>query len=136
MSKWAIGYAATALAFLILDGVWLSTAAATLYRPALGQLLSQRVHPLPALAFYLIYVAGIVGLAVAPALALTNPLAPAAFGAGLGFVAYATYDLTNLATLAGWPAGLAILDMAWGTLATAIAALAGALAMTHLAPAQ
>ena len=135
MSRWAIGYAAAALAFLILDGVWLSTAAATLYRPALGRLLSQRVHPLPALAFYLIYVAGIVGLAVAPALASANPLAPAAFGAGLGFVAYATYNLTNLATLAGWPARIAVLDMGWGTFATAIAALVGAFAMTHLATA-
>jgi uncharacterized membrane protein len=122
------------LTFLILDGVWLSTAAATLYRPALGRLLLQRVHPLPVLAFYLIYVAGIVGLAVAPALTIANPLAPAAFGAGLGFVAYATYDLTNLATLAGWPARIAVLDMGWGTFATAVAALAGALAMSHLAP--
>lgn len=135
MSRWAIGYAAAALAFFILDGVWLSTAAAMLYRPALGGLLSQRVQPLPALAFYLIYVAGILGLAVAPALLLANPLAPAAFGAGLGFVAYATYDLTNLATLAGWPARIALLDMGWGTFATAMAALAGALAMTHLVPA-
>ena len=103
MRIWALGYAAAALPSLILDGVWLSTAAAALYRPALGRLLSQRLHPIPALAFYLIYVAGIVGLAVAPALALTKPLAPAAFGAGPGFVAYATSDLTHLATPAGRP---------------------------------
>ncbi|MDE2463478.1 MAG: DUF2177 family protein [Alphaproteobacteria bacterium] len=134
MSRWAIGYGATAFAFLVLDGIWLSAAAPTLYRSALGPLLSQRIQALPAVAFYLIYVAGIVGLAVAPALAMTNPLAPVALGAGLGFVAYATYDLTNLATLAGWPARIAILDMGWGTIATALAALAGFLAMTHLAP--
>ena len=110
---------------LALDAIWLSTMAERLYKPQLGDLLSPEFRPAPALAFYAVYLFGVVFLAIAPALkdggwrkALVN-------GAALGFVAYGTYDLTNQATLAHWPAIVTALDLLWGTSLTALAATAG-----------
>ncbi len=125
MFNWVIGYGATGLAFLILDGLWLSLATPALYRPALGPLLAERVVPGAAIAFYLIYIGGIVLFAVAPAVRASSPLQAALLGAALGLVAYATYDLTNLATLRGWSMKLSFIDLGWGMLVTAMAAFAG-----------
>ena len=78
-----------------------------------------------AIAFYLIYVAGIVALAIVPALRESSGMRAVAMGATLGFVAYATYDLTNQATLRVWPLHLTLIDLAWGTLLTAAASWGG-----------
>lgn len=125
MFTWVIGYGATALAFLMLDGLWLSLATPSLYRPAMGPLLAERVVRGAAISFYLIYIGGIVLFAVAPAIRASSPLQAVLLGGALGLVAYATYDLTNLATLRGWPLKLSFIDLGWGTLVTAVAALAG-----------
>ena len=108
--------------FLALDGVWLSTMAPRVYRPAMGDLVAPGVNLGAAALFYLVYGVGIAVFAVAPALGAGRWTVAFLSGALLGFVAYATYDLTNHATLRNWPMVVTALDMAWGTLATALAA--------------
>jgi uncharacterized membrane protein len=119
-------YGVAALVFLGLDALWLSTMAGRLYRPAIGHLMAPDFALAPAALFYLLYVAGIVGFAVAPALASGRALEALARGAALGLLAYATYDLTNQATLRAWPWHLTLADMAWGTFVTGAAAWAAA----------
>ncbi|MGV3493904.1 MAG: DUF2177 family protein [Ramlibacter sp.] len=119
-------YGVAALVFLGLDAIWLSTMAARLYRPAIGHLLAPDFALAPAALFYLLYVAGIVAFAVAPAVASGRALEALARGAALGLLAYATYDLTNQATLRAWPWHLTLADMAWGTFVTGAAAWAAA----------
>ena len=117
--------AATVLVFLLLDGAWLSLMAPRLYAPALGHLMREDVVLAPAALFYAVYIVGVVGLAVAPGLGTGRCGAAAARGALLGLVAYATYDLTNHATLRGWPWHVTLIDLAWGSSLTALAAAAG-----------
>lgn len=118
-------YGATALVFLVLDAVWLSTMAARLYRPAIGHLMADGFALAPAAIFYVVYVLGIVVFAVAPALQTGRWTSALGLGALLGLVAYATYDLTNQATLRAWPWHLTLADLCWGTFVTAVAAAAG-----------
>ena len=120
-----IAYAATAVVFLALDAVWLTTMADRLYRPALGNLMLKRFDLLPAAAFYFVYVAGVLVFAVMPGLETGRWTTSLGLGALLGLVAYATYDLTNQATLRGWPWHVTIADLCWGTFVTAAAAAAG-----------
>ncbi len=108
--------------FLALDAVWLSTMVPRVYKPAMGDLVAPGVNLGAAALFYLIYGVGIVVFAVMPALGAGRWTTAFALGALLGLVAYGTYDLTNHATLRNWPMIVTVLDMAWGTLATALAA--------------
>ncbi|MGA0604170.1 DUF2177 family protein [Caulobacter sp. KR2-114] len=125
----AAAWLGTAVVFLALDAAWLTTTNAALYRPALAPLLAPAVRPVPAVLFYLIYLTGLVIFAVRPALADVAGWAGAARrGALFGLVAYATYDLTNQATLAVWPTRITLADLAWGALVSATAAASGALA--------
>lgn len=130
--KWFTAYAGAALAMLLFDGLWLSIAAKRFYRPALGDLLIDGFRPVPAVIFYLLYVAGIVVLAACPGLAVGKWSAALWRGAVLGLVAYGTYDLTNQATLRHWPIYLTALDMAWGTFLTGFASTAGYFAARSL----
>ncbi len=128
---YAIAWFGTALAFLIADAIWLTQVGPKLYRPLIGELLSDRLNVPAAVAFYLIYVSGITYFAVAPALqegSLTRALIN---GAILGLVAYATYDLTNQATLKIWDIRVTLADMVWGAFASALAASAGYWAATR-----
>ena len=128
---YAIAWLGTAIAFLIADAIWLTQVGPKLYRPLIGELMSDRLNVPAAAAFYLIYVSGITYFAVAPALqegSLTRTLIN---GAILGLVAYATYDLTNQATLKVWDIRVTLADMAWGAFASALAASAGYLAATR-----
>jgi len=129
MRDWIIGYAAAGVVFLVLDLIWLSTVGRALYWPALGSIFSERVNIPAAAAFYLLYLLGILVLAVQPGLRAQSLLTACGMGAMLGLIAYATYDLTNLATLKTWSVKVAIVDMAWGSILTAIAAGAAYLAM-------
>jgi uncharacterized membrane protein len=110
--------------FLGLDSVWIMTTSGLLYRPLLGDLLRDGFDLGPAAAFYLLYVAGVVTFAVLPAIADERVTVAFSRGARFGLVAYATYDLTNQATLRGWPWTITIADLCWGTLATGLAAAA------------
>lgn len=124
LKHFAIAYGATAAIFLALDALWLTLMADRLYRPAIGHLMLERFAPAPALAFYAIYILGMVVFAVAPGLAQRNWLTALGLGALLGLVAYATYDLTNQATLRGWSWQVTLADLCWGTAATGASAAA------------
>jgi uncharacterized membrane protein len=130
--KLAIAWIVTAVTFLALDAVWLSTMSQRLYKPLLGDLLSPNVNLAPAVAFYIIYVSGLVFLAVAPGLERGRLTKTLVNGAVLGFVAYATYDLTNQATLRAWDVRVTLADLAWGTFVSAAAAGAAFLAASRL----
>ena len=123
MKTIVIAYLATGIAFLIVDAIWLSTMADTLYRPLLGDKLAPQFILAPAVVFYLIYVAGIVFFAVMPALDGGGLGKAALNGAVLGLVAYATYDLTNWSTLKDFGPKLAIVDICWGMFSCGMAAI-------------
>lgn len=118
-------YGGAALVFLALDVVWLAVIARRFYQAEVGQLLRDKVNFVPAGIFYLVYVAGIVGFAIIPALTAQYWLWAFVSGLALGLIAYGTYDMSNLATLRDWSAKLSILDMAWGSVLTGVAALSG-----------
>jgi uncharacterized membrane protein len=122
MSRFLIAYAAALIPFCALDFIWLSLMGPRLYKPALADMVAAAPRLEPAVAFYLVYIAGIVFFAVKPALAAVSWRTALVNGAALGFVAYATYDLTNQATLRIWSIRVTILDLAWGAFATALAA--------------
>jgi uncharacterized membrane protein len=135
MLKWAIAYAAAALTYLVLDFLWLGFAVPRLYRPAYGSLLADKFRAGPIITFYAIYVTGILVLAVHPALSANSSQTALFLGATLGLVAYATYYLTNLGTIRGWPSSLTVIDLAWGTVSTSAAAVAAFLATSYSASA-
>jgi uncharacterized membrane protein len=120
---WA--FAAALLTIVVLDAVWLGWLARGLYQEGIGPLM--RAQPLwaAALAFYLLYAAGLVWFAVRPQREQPQVRRAAGAGALLGLLAYGTYDLSNLATLNGWPLHIVLVDMAWGALVSAASAAAG-----------
>lgn len=121
---WLLTYFVTLAVFTVVDATWLILVAADLFKRNVGPILREQPDLQAAVAFYVIYAAGICLLAIRPA-GLGSAIAATVNGAALGFIAYATFDLTNLAIIKGWTLGLAIVDMSWGTLATAIAAWLG-----------
>ncbi len=118
IGKLALVYGASTVAFLAIDFAWLSLATSRFYRPRLGDLLAEQPRLGIAASFYLLYVVGVVALAVIPG--LENGALTAALwrGALLGLLAYGTYDLTNLATLRGWSWEVSVVDMIWGGVLT------------------
>ncbi|MDE2355383.1 MAG: DUF2177 family protein [Alphaproteobacteria bacterium] len=130
--RWIAAWFGAAVVFAGLDAVWLTSTNATLYRPVLAPVLLAGVRPAPAVLFYLVYLTGTVILAVGPALKAGRWSVAARQGALFGFFAYATYDLTNFATLAVWSTQITVLDLCWGTFLTAVGATAGYFA-GHLA---
>jgi uncharacterized membrane protein len=123
--RFTLAYIATLIVFLALDAVWLTTMAQRLYRPGIGHLMREGFAPAPAIAFYALYVAGLVVFAVMAGLDRGRATTAAWRGALFGLVAYATYDLTNQATLRDWPWSVTFADLAWGASASALASAAG-----------
>jgi len=115
-----IALVAAALIMGVLDFIWLGFIAKKLYYGEMGDILLKKPNMQAALLFYAIYVIGAVVLVVLPALAAGSFLHAVGFGALLGFMAYATYDLTNLATLKGFSSKIVVIDLAWGTFITAV----------------
>ena len=108
-------YFTTLIAFFAIDMVWLGLVARTFYRKQLGFLLSSNTNWIAAIIFYLLFIAGILVFVVLPGLD-DNSLKTTILRAALfGIVTYATYDLTNLATVKDWPLLITIVDLAWGT---------------------
>lgn len=118
-----IAYAAAAAAFIVADAFWLTTMVPRFYRLALGELLNAGVNLPPALLFYAAYPAGLVLFAVLPALKAQSPGLAILYGALFGLFTYGTYDLTNYATLKGWPLSVTLADMAWGAVLGGFAAM-------------
>lgn len=122
--KLLVASGVAALSLLVLDGFWLWLMAPT-YRRLLGGAMIDTIRLAPAIAFYVLYIVGVVVLLVQPALASGEPYATTAFRAALfGLVAYGTYALTNYATLKVYSGQLAAMDLVWGPVLTAIATVA------------
>lgn len=105
--------------FFAIDMLWLGVIARNLYQNSLGHLLAPSVNWPVAITFYLLFLVGLSVFVIVPALTEQNILHALLYGALFGFFTYATYDLTNWATLAGWPWKIALIDMLWGTVLSA-----------------
>jgi len=115
-------YVLTVPVFFVIDLLWLGVLARGFYRRYLGFILSPEVNWSAAVTFYLIYIAGIIFFAVRPALASDSLGEAALLGSLFGFFTYATYDLTNMATIKGWPLKIVMIDILWGTCLCALVA--------------
>jgi uncharacterized membrane protein len=111
-------YLLTIPVFFAIDIIWLGLIARRFYRNNLGHLLRTNVNWAAAIIFYLLYILGILIFAVMPALENNSLLQAMILGGLFGFFAYATYDLTNLATLKNWPVKVVVVDMVWGVVLT------------------
>ena len=132
--KYVIAYGGAAAVLAVLDAVWLTFAGRLLYRPAIGSLMMESGFRLaPAIVFYVLYVLGVVIFAVSPALKSGQWTTAVLMGGLFGFFCYATYDLTNMATLKVWPLKVTLIDLAWGVFLTATAATVGFLAAKRFA---
>ena len=118
-------YLATLVAFFAIDMLWLGFVARGLYRKYLGFLMAPSANWPAAIIFYLLFVLGIVVFAILPGLESGSLRTTLARGALFGLIAYATYDLTNLATLKDWPVAITIIDMIWGTVLSLAVSYAG-----------
>ena len=116
----------------LLDFVWLGFIAKKLYYGNMGDILLEKANMVPAILFYIIFVVGIVVFVVNPAVEKQSWLYALGFGALFGFVTYATYDLTNLATLKGFSVKVAVVDLVWGAFIAATTALGSYLIVTKL----
>jgi len=108
-------YLITVPIFFIIDLAWLGVIAKGFYQKHLGYLMRPQVNWAAAILFYLLFIIGIVLFAVKPALEFHSPTRALVYGALFGFFAYATYDLTNLATVKDWPVIVTAIDLIWGT---------------------
>jgi uncharacterized membrane protein len=125
MSRYLAAYVAGAVVFVAMDFAWLTFTGDRIYRPAMGNLMATKPALGPAGLFYVLYLGGVLFLAVTPALKAGSWIQAATSAAVLGLVAYGTYDLTNQATLRSWSTQLTLVDMGWGVVVTTVAAVAG-----------
>ncbi|MGB0629061.1 MAG: DUF2177 family protein [Alphaproteobacteria bacterium] len=123
MTKFVLTWLICLVVFLIIDLAWIGAVAKSFYRTQIGHLISDDFRVVAAILFYVIYVAGVVWFCVWGA---EGWKAAAISGALFGFFCYATYDMTNYATLRDWPFQMVVVDIAWGTLLTASVAGSGA----------
>lgn len=102
--------------FLIIDMIWLGVIAKKFYNSQIGSLMKDPVNWTAAIIFYIIFVLGLVFFVIYPSIETASLKDIILRGAFFGLVTYATYDLTNLATLKGWPLKLVVVDVLWGTI--------------------
>jgi uncharacterized membrane protein len=120
----AITYFVALLIFLALDAIWLTTMGKPFYAAELGALLREKPDFVSAFGFYLLFIAGLVVFVINPSLASGKLAHAVIFGAFFGLVTYATYDMTNLATIKGFTTRVAVVDMIWGAfLSSTVSAL-------------
>lgn len=125
MTRIIIAYVITLLVFSAVDAVWLMNSADLLYRPIIGRILLPEFRLVPAIIFYVLYIAGLIYFAVAPGLADGKWQTALVKGGLFGFFAYATYDLTNQATLIIWSTKITVADMMWGTFISGVSSAGG-----------
>lgn len=113
----------------VLDAIWLTLIANKFYKSQLAPLLLERPNMVAAISFYVIYVIGVVMFVLTPALEKNSWQHALGYGVLFGLVAYATYDLTNLATLKSWPLKLVVVDLIWGAALTGVVSLLAFLAV-------
>jgi uncharacterized membrane protein len=112
-------YITALIVFFVIDLIWLGVIAAKLYRHYLGALMADKVNWPAALIFYGIFISGLVYFVIEPAMIKQSLSFAVGAGAFFGFITYATYDLTNLATLKDWPLPITIIDLIWGSVLSA-----------------
>jgi uncharacterized membrane protein len=117
-------YLVALVVFFSIDLFWLGIIAKNLYVQEIGYIMADKVKWGPAILFYAIYISALVFFAVQPALQEGKWLSALLYGGFFGFVCYATYDLTNLATLKGWPLKIVVYDLLWGTFISGITSFA------------
>ena len=132
MLKYILLYAGTLVIFLVIDFIWLNYVAKNLYANQIGHLLASKPNLIPALIFYLLFVVGVLVFAILPGIEAKSLGKTLILGALFGLLTYATYDLTNLATLKDWPLKVTIIDLIWGTSVSTVTSLAGYLIATKL----
>lgn len=118
-SSLLVRYLVTTGVFLLIDVAWLALIAPKLYKANIGHLMADKPNLPAAGVFYLLYIAALLFFVIDPALVRGSAWQAVWTGAFLGLVMYATYDLTNLATLKDWPLKITAIDLAWGTFITA-----------------
>lgn len=133
MKIYLLSYLASLITFVIIDGIWLTFIAKDFYQKHIGHLLSPQVHFGPAIAFYLLFLLGILVFCVAPAIEKNSLFSALLLGAFFGLITYATYDLTNWATLKDWPVIVVLVDMIWGSFLASLVSVAGFLAWKYFA---
>lgn len=108
-------YGIAFILFLVIDLIWLGLIAKNLYQNQIGTLLKTNTNWTAAIIFYLLFIGGLVFFAIQPSITSATLWKAMLYGALFGFMTYATYDLTNLATLEGWPIQITIIDLLWGS---------------------
>lgn len=116
-------YFITLVAFLGIDALWLGLVAPSFYRSQIGYIMAENPNFLAAGLFYLLFIFGMVIFIVEPGVREQTLMQAVTRGALFGLVTYATYDLTNLATLEGWPVLVTVVDLVWGTFLSAAVTL-------------
>jgi uncharacterized membrane protein len=132
MMPFFAGYLASLVTFVAADMVWLGTMAPRFYRPTLGDIAISGINFPPAMLFYIVYPVGLFIFSINPALKSGSITTAIIYGALFGFFTYATYDLTNHATLRNWTTQLTMIDVAWGTFLASVASAVGFLAANKL----
>jgi uncharacterized membrane protein len=122
MTQFIFSYIVAVPLFFTIDIIWLGIVAKNFYRRELGEFLAPVFNWPAAILFYLLFIAGIVFFAVFPALQEGKSMVALFYGMLFGFLAYATYDLTNLATLKNWPLSVTVVDMVWGAIISGVVA--------------
>lgn len=125
LSKLLLAYLGTTLVFFAIDLIWLGVIAKGLYQRELGNFLSPQVNWTAAIVFYLLFIIGIFIFCIIPAAEQTSIWKALILGMLFGGFTYATYDLTNLATLKDWPSKIVFIDIAWGMILTGSVSTAG-----------
>ena len=123
--KIIISYLLTVIVFFAIDMVWLGLIAKDLYHKYLGSFLSDKVNWTAAIIFYLLFIVGIFIFVIYPSVEKKSLINAVILGALFGFFTYATYDLTNYATLKNFPLNIVIIDLAWGSFLTSLVSIAG-----------
>jgi uncharacterized membrane protein len=118
-------YFATLAVFFAVDMVWLGLVARAFYKKHLGFLMAADVNWYAAIIFYLLFIAGILIFVVVPGIRENNLGLTLLKAALFGLITYATYDLTNQATVKDWPMIVTVVDLAWGTVLSTVVSCAG-----------
>jgi uncharacterized membrane protein len=131
ITKLIIPYLLTFAVFFIIDMAWLGFIAKDLYRKYLGNFLTDNVNWIAAFVFYFLFIIGVFIFAIVPSVEKNSLNSAILLGALFGFFTYATYDLTNLATLKDWPITIVFIDIIWGSVLTGIVSTAGFYILTY-----
>jgi uncharacterized membrane protein len=129
--KYFVGYATTLVMLTGIDMLWLGIIAKQMYRTGIGHLMAEKPIWAVAALFYPVFALGLMIFAVVPNEGAAHWSKASIAAAMFGFFAYATYDITNLATLERWPWRLSLIDMTWGTAVSAVAVLPATFVMKH-----